>query len=179
MMVFRWTRSRVASARVPGSGSPGLRRPMRMSLASASESCTNIGESRRGSSAIVSSSQFSIGWNGTGPVDFEEGDLQGDPVADVHSEDFDTGGPMRIFTPLFMTVLLGCGANGPQDPQRATDAEAVRHRGKDPVINPMLFPKDANPYGKSVTRWAELLWSYIYSIPPDQNPFFDTTGQFC
>lgn len=86
---------------------------------------------------------------------------------------------MRIFTPLFMTVLLGCGANAPQDPRTATDAEAVRHRGKDSVINPMLFPKDAHPYGKSVTRWAELLWSYIYSISPDQNPFFDTTGQFC
>src|SRR5262249_55590897 len=48
------------SARVPGRGSPGLRRPVRMSLANASESCTNIGESRRGSSAAVSSSQLSI-----------------------------------------------------------------------------------------------------------------------
>src|SRR5262249_22670987 len=60
MIVLRCTRSRVARARVPGRGSPGLRRPVRMSLASASESCTNIGESRRGASAAVSNSQLSI-----------------------------------------------------------------------------------------------------------------------
>jgi hypothetical protein len=86
---------------------------------------------------------------------------------------------MRIFTPLFMTVLLGCGANGPQDPQTATDSEAVRHGGKDSPHNPMLFPKEAHPYGKSVTRWAELLWSHIYAVPVDQNPLLDPTGQFC
>src|SRR5262249_46690772 len=177
MIVLRCTRSRVARARVPGRASPGLRRPVRMSLASASASCTNIGEPRRGSSAAVSSSQFSIERDRTGPVEFEEGDLQGDPLADIHSRTFFVKETlMRMFTPLFMAVLLGCGTNGPQAPQATS--EAVRHEESAPH-NPMLFPKQARPYGQSIERWSELLWSYIYSIPVDQNPFFDTTGANC
>lgn len=45
--------------------------------------------------------------------------------------------------------------------------------------NPMLFAKDASPYGRSIERWSELLWSYIYEQPLDQNPLFDTTGANC
>ena len=33
--------------------------------------------------------------------------------------------------------------------------------------------------GRSIERWSELLWSYIYSTPLDRNPFFDTTGVNC
>jgi len=84
---------------------------------------------------------------------------------------------MRIFTPLFVTLLLGCGSNEPQAPQTASDA--LRRRGDDSNPNPMLFAKDARPYGRSIARWSELLWSYIYSIPVDHNPFFDTTGENC
>jgi hypothetical protein len=43
----------------------------------------------------------------------------------------------------------------------------------------MLFAKDARPYGRTLSRWAELTWSYIYSVPVDRNPFFDTTGANC
>jgi hypothetical protein len=84
---------------------------------------------------------------------------------------------MRIFTPLFITMLLGCGTNGPPGPRIASDE--LRHGEDDSNPNPMLFPKDARPYGRSIERWSELLWSYIYSIPVDHNPFFDTTGQNC
>jgi hypothetical protein len=84
---------------------------------------------------------------------------------------------MRIFTPLFITMLLGCGTNGPVAPHMAS--EELRHQGDDSNPNPMLFPKDARPYGRSIERWSELLWSYIYSIPVDHNPFFDTTGENC
>ena len=84
---------------------------------------------------------------------------------------------MRIFTPLFVTVLVGCGPGSSPAPQTAS--EELRHRDDDSNPNPMLFPKDARPYGRSIERWSELLWSYIYSIPVDQNPFFDTTGEHC
>jgi hypothetical protein len=84
---------------------------------------------------------------------------------------------MRIFTPLFVAVLASCGGNGPPDP--GTSSGELRHRGDEPGPNPMLFPKDARPYGRSITRWSELLWSYIYAIPVDHNPFFDTTGENC
>jgi hypothetical protein len=84
---------------------------------------------------------------------------------------------MRIFTPLFITMLVGCGTNGPEAPQAAS-AELRQHRD-DSNPNPMLFPKDARPYGRTLSRWAELTWSYIYSVPVDRNPFFDTTGANC
>ena len=85
---------------------------------------------------------------------------------------------MRIFTPLFVAVLVGCGANGP--PATGTSSADIRHQDDDQAgPNPMLFPKTARPYGQPMSRWAELMWSYIYSIAPDQNPFFDVTGKFC
>ena len=86
---------------------------------------------------------------------------------------------MRIFTPLFVAVLVGCGAGSPAATQ--TSSSDLRHKGDDAQSgpNPMLYPKTAQPYGQPMYRWAELMWSYIYSIAPDQNPFFDTTGQFC
>jgi len=85
---------------------------------------------------------------------------------------------MRIFTPLFVAILVGCGASGPQGPE--AESEALKHRGNEASNpNPMLFPKDASPYGRSMFRWAELTWSYIYAIPFDRNPFFDTTGEHC
>jgi hypothetical protein len=85
---------------------------------------------------------------------------------------------MRIFTPLFVAALVGCGASGP--PATETSSTDVRRQAEDSSgPNPMLFPKTARPYGQTMSRWAELTWSYIYSISPDQNPFFDTTGEFC
>jgi hypothetical protein len=90
---------------------------------------------------------------------------------------------MRIFTPLFVAVLAGCGASSPSDPDasaQGTAAEELQHRGHESSNpNPMLFPKEARPYGRPMSRWAELTWSYIYGIAPDQNPFFDTTGEHC
>ncbi len=85
---------------------------------------------------------------------------------------------MRIFTPLFVAVLVGCGAGSPAATQRSS--EDLKHQSDDSSgPNPMLYPKTAQPYGQPMYRWAELMWSYIYGIAPDQNPFFDTSGQFC
>jgi len=85
---------------------------------------------------------------------------------------------MRIFTPLFVAVLVGCGAGSPAATQ--TSSENLKHQDADNSgPNPMLYPKTAHPYGQPMYRWAELMWSYIYGIAPDQNPFFDTSGQFC
>jgi len=84
---------------------------------------------------------------------------------------------MRIFSLLVITLLLGCGTNTPQGSQTAT--EELRRRADEPNPNPMLYTKDARPFGRSIERWSELLWSYIYSTPLDRNPFFDTTGVNC
>jgi len=73
---------------------------------------------------------------------------------------------MRIFTPLFVAVLAGCGASSPSDQDasaQGTASEELRNRGHESNNpNPMLFPKDARPYGRPMSRWAELTWSYIY-----------------
>jgi len=85
---------------------------------------------------------------------------------------------MRIFTPLFVAVLVGCGLGSPAATQ--TSSEKLKAAdGASSGPNPMLYPKTAHPYGQPMYRWAELMWSYIYGIAPEQNPFFDTTGQFC
>ena len=89
---------------------------------------------------------------------------------------------MRIFTPLFVAILVGCGGSGPADPDASavgSSSEDLRHKGDHSNPNPMLFQKDARPYGRTMSRWAELMWSYIYGAPFDQNPFFDTTGEHC
>src|SRR5215472_5485201 len=141
MIVLRCTLSRAASARVPGKGSPGFSLPLRMSLASASASCTNIGEPRRGSSAVVSSSQFSIERDRTGPVEFEEGDLQGDPVADIHSRTFFREGDphAHLHTALHRSAARmwnertagspGDVAGGPKRGQRAPQPDALPDAG--------------------------------------------------
>src|SRR5262249_51293010 len=87
------------------------------------------------------------------------------------------GDPMRIFTPLFVAVLVGCGASG--SPTTGSSSADLRHKGDESNPNPMLFPKDSRPYGRTMSRWAELTWSYIYGIDINRNPFFDITGEFC
>jgi hypothetical protein len=86
---------------------------------------------------------------------------------------------MRIFTPLFVAVLVGCGAGSPAATQTSSTSSADLKKDDATNPNPMLFPKDARPYGRTMSDWAEGMWSYIYSVPIDQNPFFETTGKFC
>jgi len=45
--------------------------------------------------------------------------------------------------------------------------------------NPMLYPKESSPFGKSITSWAELNTQWIYAQPFAHNPFFDPTGADC
>jgi hypothetical protein len=83
---------------------------------------------------------------------------------------------MRLLPICLVAVSVGCGG-GPA-PVGPTAASAELRRESDNP-NPMLFPKDAEPYGRSIERWSELLWSYILAQPVDHNPFFDTTGADC
>ena len=82
---------------------------------------------------------------------------------------------MRNLPIFVLAATIGCGAEGPA-PEETTSASAELNRGNP---NPMLYRKDAHPFGRSVQRWSELLWSYIYGQPFDHNPFFDPTGADC
>jgi hypothetical protein len=93
---------------------------------------------------------------------------------------------MRAFAIFLVAVPLGCGTEMPapaqavpaEKPATAELASADRRKDCDNP-NPMLFEVDARPYGRSIERWTELLWDYIYEIPFDVNPFFDPTGADC
>jgi len=44
--------------------------------------------------------------------------------------------------------------------------------------NPGVAPVKSRPNGKSYGEWAQAWWTWASSIPADQNPVLDTTGQF-
>jgi len=74
--------------------------------------------------------------------------------------------------PIYFVVivtLLGCAT----DENVTSQSEAVCD------VNPMLYPKNARPFDRSLERWSELLWSWIYAQPLDQNPILDPTGDDC
>jgi hypothetical protein len=84
---------------------------------------------------------------------------------------------MRLLPVCLVAVSVGCGGGGPAPVGPTTASAELRRESDNP--NPVLFPKEARPYGRSIERWSELLWSYIYAQPVDHNPFFDTTGADC
>lgn len=84
---------------------------------------------------------------------------------------------MRLLPITLLAVCVGCGAEAPAPEAAETNASAELREARNP--NPMLYPKDARPFGRTVERWSELLWSYIYAQPFDHNPFLDPTGVDC
>lgn len=56
-------------------------------------------------------------------------------------------------------------------------AEQFHDHGFNP--NPVLFQKDAHPFGKSITTWAERATQWIWGTPLEQSPLFDPTGANC
>jgi hypothetical protein len=71
-----------------------------------------------------------------------------------------------------ITGLFGCAV----DDRTAPESETVLEHD---LVNPMLFSTDARPFGRSLERWSELLWSWIYAQPFDRNPLLDPTGEDC
>ncbi|KRE96529.1 hypothetical protein ASG87_16170 [Frateuria sp. Soil773] len=58
-------------------------------------------------------------------------------------------------------------------------AWAAEPSSLDDWLNPMLYPKDSRPFGKSIASWAELNWQWIYAQPFEHNPYLDPTGADC
>ena len=44
-------------------------------------------------------------------------------------------------------------------------------------INQLIFLRKERPFGKSWEEWTVLWWKWIFSIPKNKNPGYDTTGQ--
>ena len=42
-----------------------------------------------------------------------------------------------------------------------------------------VYPPEANPYGLSYSEHAQNFWKWLLSIPADQNPIDDKTGENC
>ncbi|MGO1073292.1 hypothetical protein [Lysobacter sp. CA199] len=43
----------------------------------------------------------------------------------------------------------------------------------------VLYPRDASPFGKSMSTWAETASQWVYAQPYDRSPLFDPTGANC
>lgn len=51
-------------------------------------------------------------------------------------------------------------------PAHATDANS----------NPRVFPINSAPYGKTYGQWSAEWWKWAFSLPVDENPYFDEVG---
>lgn len=47
------------------------------------------------------------------------------------------------------------------------------------VKYPELFQTDSSPYGQTYVKWTERWWQWVFSIPKDQSPIIDKTGENC
>src|SRR5215218_10121357 len=45
--------------------------------------------------------------------------------------------------------------------------------------NPAIFPPDSQPYGLTDGEWTAKWWQWAYSIPTENNPMLDETGEDC
>jgi hypothetical protein len=45
--------------------------------------------------------------------------------------------------------------------------------------NPGIMPPHARAHGQPYGEWAAEWWTWVLQIPEEQNPLFDTTGEFC
>jgi hypothetical protein len=45
--------------------------------------------------------------------------------------------------------------------------------------NPTISPPDSRPQGLTYGQWAAKWWQWAYSIPRDQSPLYDQTGERC
>lgn len=73
-------------------------------------------------------------------------------------------GSRRAFSVVVLAVLLLVGAG--------SDVLAATAR-------PRVLPPRARPFGASYEQWAARWWQWALSIPVDQNPLLDPTGEDC
>ena len=73
-----------------------------------------------------------------------------------------------------LTMLVGCS----EEAERPTipAAEVEKAASGDYGIN--ILPPDATAHGKTYAEWSALWWQWLWSIPVDQNPGLDATGDF-
>ena len=45
--------------------------------------------------------------------------------------------------------------------------------------NPMIFPPDSEPYGMTYGEWTAVWWKWFLSLPTEENPINDPTGELC
>lgn len=79
---------------------------------------------------------------------------------------------IRTFLPLALLaaiLTLGCQKDDGTLPNDA----AVETRANN---NSYAFPKNAHPYGKSITKWTQDWWAYMFSYGCDEFPIFDADG---
>jgi hypothetical protein len=56
---------------------------------------------------------------------------------------------------------------------------ADMHIDKIKAIHSEIFEINSKPYGQSYVKWTEKWWQWAFSIPKDQSPLIDKTGENC
>ena len=78
--------------------------------------------------------------------------------------------------PIVIVVLAAaCGSGAQSTP--SIETSALHDNGDN--TNPVLFEKDAHPYGFSMVTWGERASQWMWGTPVDQNPLLDQTGADC
>ena len=82
---------------------------------------------------------------------------------------------------LIAVAALGCGGTPEATPAAPLSSDAMAADDTSDALGSTRKRSipTAHPFGTPMSRWAEKLWSWIFSVPTDQNPFLDTTGVDC
>ena len=78
-------------------------------------------------------------------------------------------------TVLALLAATACGSGAQTSLETSTSA--LHDHGDNP--NPVLFEKDAHPYGASMVTWGERVSQWLWGTPLEHNPLLDQTGADC
>lgn len=79
-----------------------------------------------------------------------------------------------LMSAFFLCVLIAglCVLEPPAEAQISGSRFLVRSSSANP--NPGVLPPQSKPFGKSYGEWSAAFWQWVYSMPVDQHPLFDT-----
>src|SRR5262249_17581225 len=113
----------------------------------------------------------------TGPPGISEADLSGNRRGTlILRPSSNKGVTMRLLFILLAGAITACGAEPTARPPSSQSATALRTHSDDQGL---VFDEDAHPYGASMVRWSERIWSWIFRQPAATNPLLDRTGADC
>jgi len=89
---------------------------------------------------------------------------------------------MRTY-PLSLAVLSAwaCACTAPAEPSGDESASSESSAMQDTLEQRRspVFPAAAHPFGHDMVDWSRRWWKWVYGIPAESNPWFDSAGADC